>query len=284
MLRLLIIIVLPAFIHASSGIPRIQSLEYSDVQIQEQRKETAENLRRIASGEIPSLRFRLYRLKKEDNFFTVMAKTMLDHDTLSTVNNLETLWSHSPGDEWIIPNARGVAMRGDVAEIALKYKVPLSAVFSVPGHPGFYFIAGAKLAVEQKAFLNLTAFIRPVSGKVTSPFGKRADPFTHKEKFHKGIDIACEIGTPVVAAASGTIEFVGWKSGYGKTVIIDHGNGYKTLYGHLSNYSIAKGAKVKQGSKIALSGDTGRSTGPHLHFEVRKGGTPQRPLFAEHGS
>ncbi len=283
MVRLFVLVVLPAFIHANIGIPRIQSLEYSDLQIQEQRKETAENLHRIASGEMPSLRFRLYRLKKEDNFFTVMAKTMLDHDTLSTVNNLETLWSHSPGDEWIIPNARGIAIQGQPAEIARQYKVPLSAVFSMPGHPGFYFIPGGKLAVEQKGFLNLTAFIRPVSGKVTSRFGKRSDPFTHKEKFHKGIDIACEIGTPVVAAASGTVEFVGWKSGYGKTVIIDHGNGYKTLYGHLSSYSIERGSKVEQGKKIALSGNTGRSTGAHLHFEVRKGGTPQRPLFAEHG-
>jgi murein DD-endopeptidase MepM/ murein hydrolase activator NlpD len=112
----------------------------------------------------------------------------------------------------------------------------------------------------------------PVSGPVTSGFGVRWG------RMHEGIDIAVPSGTPVGAAASGTVIFAGWMSGYGNLVAIDHGNGLSTAYGHNSSLVVSVGQTVSAGAVIAYSGSTGHSTGPHVHFEVRVNGTPVDPL------
>ena len=146
--------------------------------------------------------------------------------------------------------------------------------FPIPQNPNLYFIPREKFHPKEKNFFSLKIFIRPVNGKVVSGFGLRRDPFENKIKFHKGIDIACKMNSNVVASAKGKVIFIGYKSGYGKTIIIEHINGYRTLYGHLNAMLVKKNAVVQQGQKIALSGNTGRSTGPHLHFEVIKKGRP----------
>ena len=94
---------------------------------------------------------------------------------------------------------------------------------------------------------------------------------------HEGIDIAVPSGTPVHAAAAGTVVYAGWLGGYGNIVVVDHGNGLSTAYGHNSSLSVAQGASVGAGSVIALSGNTGHSTGPHVHFEVRVNGAAVDP-------
>lgn len=112
---------------------------------------------------------------------------------------------------------------------------------------------------------------------ITSPFGWRTHPIYGRVKFHTGIDIAASYGSPIYAADSGVVIYSGWYGGYGKTVIIDHGGGYSTLYGHCSALYVRKGQRVSQRQKIAAIGSTGISTGPHLHFEVRQNGTPVNP-------
>ncbi len=112
----------------------------------------------------------------------------------------------------------------------------------------------------------------PVSGPVTSGFGSRWG------RMHEGIDIAVGSGTPVYAAASGTVVYAGWLGGYGNVVVLDHGYGLSTTYAHNSSLSVAQGATVGAGSVVALSGNTGHSTGPHVHFEVRVNGVPVDPL------
>jgi murein DD-endopeptidase MepM/ murein hydrolase activator NlpD len=124
--------------------------------------------------------------------------------------------------------------------------------------------------------------IRPVlDGAITDRFGKRKDPFVSRVKHHNGIDLKARYGTKVYAAASGTIEFrrVNYRRnvGYGKVVIINHGLGYKTLYGHLSKVRVKAGQKVNRWDVIGQSGNTGRATGPHLHYEVWKDGRSQNP-------
>jgi len=120
----------------------------------------------------------------------------------------------------------------------------------------------------------------PVPGftRISSPFGNRADPFNGRTAFHSGIDIPAPMGINILAAESGTVIFSGWQGGYGNTVIINHGNGLHTMYAHASSLSVRVGQNVNRGDVIARIGSTGRSTGNHLHFEVRVNGSLVNPL------
>jgi murein DD-endopeptidase MepM/ murein hydrolase activator NlpD len=117
----------------------------------------------------------------------------------------------------------------------------------------------------------------PVEGRIMSPFGIRTDPFSGEGAIHTGVDLSAPMGTPVRAVADGIIVNAGWSSGYGRLVIIDHGNGLETYYGHLSAFEVVPGQEVRRGDIIAKSGASGRATSPHLHYEVRIGGTPVNP-------
>lgn len=119
--------------------------------------------------------------------------------------------------------------------------------------------------------------LRPVNGRLSSPFGYRVHPIAKTRRLHAGQDIAAKSGTPIKAAASGVVISAGWRGGYGNCVVIDHGGGLSTLYGHCSRLYVSRGAKVSQGQRIAAVGSTGYSTGPHLHFEVRIKGKPVNP-------
>ncbi|MGH8296691.1 MAG: M23 family metallopeptidase [Steroidobacteraceae bacterium] len=119
---------------------------------------------------------------------------------------------------------------------------------------------------------------RPVTtGYISSGFGERVDPFTGGEEFHEGIDFAAPRGTPIHAVAAGIVTWAGRRGGYGNMVQVDHGNGYSTRYGHAEKVLVHVGETVQRGDVIALVGDTGRSTGPHVHFEVLKGGHEVNP-------
>ncbi|MBX6359469.1 MAG: M23 family metallopeptidase [Acidobacterium ailaaui] len=117
----------------------------------------------------------------------------------------------------------------------------------------------------------------PVVGPVTSSFGERQDPFNGEGAFHAGIDISSSFGTPVRATADGTVEMADRASGYGREIVIDHGYGVKTVYGHLSGFAVTEGQEVTRGQVIGYVGTSGRSTGPHLHYEVRIRNTPVNP-------
>ena len=117
----------------------------------------------------------------------------------------------------------------------------------------------------------------PVYGRITSHIGWRKNPFGGGYEFHSGIDIEAPQGSKVLATADGVVEFAGWYGDYGKTVIIRHPSGYLTLYGHLSQIDVKEGQKVKAGDVVGRVGSTGRSTGPHLHYEVIKDNKPVDP-------
>lgn len=124
-----------------------------------------------------------------------------------------------------------------------------------------------------------TPSIWPVDGKLESGFGGRHNPFGGSAyEFHEGQDIDAPSGTPVVAGAKGTVTFVGWQHGYGRLVVIDHGGGLTTRYGHLSEFNVEQNQEVARGEFIGRVGSTGRSTGPHLHYEVRINDNPVNPL------
>ena len=130
---------------------------------------------------------------------------------------------------------------------------------------------------DQQNLLACTPAIRPTRGWTTSRFGYRTSPFTGRREFHKGYDIANREGTPVVAPADGVVTYSGKKGLLGNSVVIDHGHGMVTRYGHLKEFTKKRGEKVKRGETIAYMGNTGRSTGPHLHYEVHLNGIPVNP-------
>lgn len=121
-------------------------------------------------------------------------------------------------------------------------------------------------------------FLKPCSGRISSPFGPRIHPITRRQQFHTGIDIAAPYRTPLKAGGDGKVVYVGWRGGYGNTVMIDHGGGLATLYAHCSGFAVSNGNIVKAGQVIAYVGSTGTSTGNHVHFEVRRNGHPVDPM------
>jgi murein DD-endopeptidase MepM/ murein hydrolase activator NlpD len=134
------------------------------------------------------------------------------------------------------------------------------------------------LLVQDSANRKFMPTLAPITdGWFSSNFGYRIDPFTGLQAFHEGIDFPADAGTPVVAAASGKVVESGWHPQYGKILVIDHGNGLASRYAHLSEISVGEGDLVVRGQRVAVVGSTGRSTGPHLHFEVRLNGVPQNP-------
>jgi murein DD-endopeptidase MepM/ murein hydrolase activator NlpD len=117
----------------------------------------------------------------------------------------------------------------------------------------------------------------PVEGRITASFGERIDPFSGEGAFHRGMDISAEIGTRIIAPADGVVQYADIMNGYGRAVVLDHGNGVTTLYGHLSGFAVSPGETVHRGDTLGYVGSSGRSTGPHLHYEVRIFNTPVNP-------
>ena len=131
---------------------------------------------------------------------------------------------------------------------------------------------------KQKSILACTPSIKPVNGWLTSGFGYRVSPFTKRREFHKGIDVASRIGTPVISPADGLVVSASKQGNYGNVIVINHGYNMKTRYAHLHKYRVKKGDLVRRGETIGEVGTSGRCTGPHLHYEVLLSGVPVNPL------
>jgi murein DD-endopeptidase MepM/ murein hydrolase activator NlpD len=131
---------------------------------------------------------------------------------------------------------------------------------------------------SQKSMLDSTPSVWPVKGWISSPFGYRQSPFTGEREFHSGLDICSKMDSPIEAPADGVVAGIEFDDGHGRILVIKHGYGLVTRYAHLDKALVKKGQTVKRGQEIALLGNTGRSTGPHLHYEVRLNGVPVNPL------
>ena len=137
----------------------------------------------------------------------------------------------------------------------------------------------SKYIKDQHAEYRSTPMDWPTVGRVTSTFGQRKDPFGDADgEFHKGLDIAAKLGTPVRATADGVVKIASWQGGYGRLVVIDHGKGFRTFYGHNSQLAVKPGDTVKRGQIIAYMGTSGHSTGYHLHYEIWKNGQAVNPM------
>ena len=234
----------------------------------------------LSPDKMPKLHFYKYRMREGDSFWKILSATSLDIDTLMTVNNVSSPGMMKPGEIIYLSNMRGIVINNETGKelkTALRQKKIspdyVKAVNGVLDKKYLFVPCGEVSAVQRSLFLG-TGFMFPLySGKQTSGFGTRNDPFGKKQtEFHKGIDIACPVGSKVLASRAGTIAFTGTSGGYGKLIIIEHEHGYRSLYGHLSGYKGKVGQKVSRGDVIGYSGNTGHTTGPHLHFEVKRKG------------
>ncbi len=179
-------------------------------------------------------------------------------------------------DSKLTPSTQDIRPEQVTATIDQLYQLRTSAMSGVA-------TAGIGLAGARAA--SLSDWVRasaapalwPVTGRVTSSFGERVDPFNGEGAFHTGVDISTAYGTPIVAPADGVVSFADFMSGYGRLLTIDHGHGISTRFGHMSGFAVASGQSVKKGQVIGYVGATGRVTSPHLHYEVRINETPVNP-------
>ncbi len=235
-----------------------------------------------------------HTIAQKENFWKVAKQYQVNIDSIIGANQGLAKLSAALGQKIRVPNQRGVVHLievGDSAEtIAALYSVPVASIAALnnfqPEHilvPGLeLFIAGAKPARLSE---NMTAqyslrgiFGSPLPGRITSGMGMRKHPVGGFRGRHTGLDLAASPGTRIDAAAAGTVLQTGEGEYIGKFVILSHKDSYTTLYGHCSQILTTAGKSVKKGQIIAKVGNTGRTTGPHLHFEIRKNGIPQNPL------
>lgn len=293
-IKLIFIITFSSALSAASGVKLydLSSIDYTKNEtLQSIRKDIKTSIFTVMSkrdtANLPELKFYKYKVKQDENFWVVLSKSGLDMDTLISVNNLTSPYQVGQGTVLFIPNMRGVVVTGDdkegLAKILSESRVDLAYVKTANRSESldkdFIFIPCGKVSgLERSMFLG-SAFISPIkTGKTTSRFGTRRDPFNeNKSQFHRGVDIGCPIGTKIYSARAGKVTFSGYADGYGKLVILEHEYGYSTYYGHLSGFAVKEGERVGAGQSIALSGNTGRTTGPHLHFEIRRHGRALNP-------
>lgn len=238
------------------------------------------------------VKYQNYKVKSGETLGGISRKFGLKNiSTLIAVNNISNVRQVYSGQTLKIPSTDGlvhkVAAGNTLEGISAKYGIAVEDILDVNDLDSQVlvlnqeiFIPGAKLdrSTLQKAMGQV--FINPliIKWRFTSGFGYRADPFTGVRQFHNGVDLAVPQGTPVQAVMAGKVMLSGWSNVYGNYVIIDHGNGYQTMYGHLQKKLVSKGATVNQGERIGLVGSTGYSTGPHLHFTVYKNSKAINPV------
>jgi murein DD-endopeptidase MepM/ murein hydrolase activator NlpD len=281
-----------ASIQKSESYVILKTIDPQDDTIKSIRKDVRNSIviikKRGMPDNLPDLKFYKYKVKQSDNFWKILTKTSLNIDTLSAINSLPSPLDVYPGKEIFISNMRGVIYKVNtndtIEDISKKYNIEKEYICKVNKitdykiNKEYIFIPLGEFSnIERSLFLGV-GFASPLKKYTrTSAFGRRIDPFNKKFGFHPGVDLACPIGSNVYAARKGKVIFSGYQGGYGLLLIVKHEHGYSSYYGHLKKVLMKEGDIVERGNLIGISGDSGRSTGPHLHFEVRKETRPINP-------
>jgi len=241
-----------------------------------------------------------YQVKTGDTITGISSRFSISAGSIIAFNNISEAWNIRAGKVLKIPNMDGipytVGKNDSISKIAVKMKVPQNAILDannllsdtiLPGQ--VLFIPGAQMDANEfnRAFRRDTGrradtpIILPVGGKVTSGYGWREDPVRPvpgEKRFHRGVDFIGKMGDPIKAAMKGTVLHIDNNPNLGNFIILKHDNGYQTLYAHLSAYSVKAGDSISQGQEIGKIGNTGYTTGPHLHYEVFRNGNRVDPL------
>jgi murein DD-endopeptidase MepM/ murein hydrolase activator NlpD len=230
-----------------------------------------------------------YKVASGDTVEGIAKRFGLSMDAVIASNNLRNVRSMRAGEKLRIPNMDGIpytVKNGDsYAKIAAAQGVPIEAILDANDIQSdeirtgtVLFIPGAKMDKADLRRALGSFFIWPLTGKLSSGFGWRYDPLTGMRSFHAGLDISVPMGSPVKVTTDGRVSSMGYNSVYGNFLIVSHADNYQTMYAHLSKVVVKNGVTVNQGTIIARSGNSGRSTGPHLHFSVYKNGRAINPL------
>ncbi|MEW6556675.1 MAG: M23 family metallopeptidase [Elusimicrobiota bacterium] len=225
-----------------------------------------------------------HTVRKNETLQTIARKYGTDAATIRGINNLE-ITTLKPNQKILVINKKGyihtIKKNETLNTISKKYKISAEIILvanDFEDEDEIEFETGRKLFIPGVK-IQFAEFIWPVVNcRITSRFGLRRHPIFRDKRFHEGLDLARWYGAPVRAASNGKVIFAGREHGYGKMVIIRHKNGFSTRYGHLRSYFVKKGQFVKAEQTIGRIGSSGYSTGPHLHFEIRKYGRPMNPL------
>jgi murein DD-endopeptidase MepM/ murein hydrolase activator NlpD len=235
-----------------------------------------------------------YRVKRGDMIGMLALQFGLNQDTLISVNGIKNTRAIREGSVIKIPNQDGLAytlQKSDtLAGIAEKHHIETNDLLTVNEYfstnfkeGDTIFLPGVKLDQTALQEINGDLFIWPTTSRyVTSAYGMRTSPITRSRLFHNGIDIRGSTGAPVYAAMAGRVSYAGYNEVYGYHIVITHHSGYRTLYGHLNVIRVKSGAYVSSGQRIGDVGNTGLSTGSHLHFTVYKNGVTVNPRILTH--
>jgi len=224
-----------------------------------------------------TLELSMYTVRSGDSLAAIAKRFGRNVDTIISANGIENVQAIKSGTQLRIPNIDGViykVRKGDnLAGIAKRFKTETTRIVDANDLGSSRLITGQSLIIPGARLpaKTVTAALGPkaawpLRGPISSYFGYRPDPFTGVRRFHAGVDIVVDTGTSVRATMAGTVSDLGYNANYGNYIILTHASGYQSLYGHLSSKSVQVGEKVEQGAVIGLSGNTGYSTGPHLHF------------------
>ncbi len=229
-----------------------------------------------------------YCIKSGESIHSIARRFGMDEVTLVNINNISCASIVRAGMEIRIPNQDGIVVdikdKKDLETTAEKYNFEKEELCKINGLSDSnieamkLFVPGVKFDSLTRSMLLGEYFRRPAYGRFTSMYGYRKDPWTGVSNFHQGVDIANRNGGNIYAAAAGTVIYSGWSWVYGNMIRIKHPGGYVTLYGHLDRIHVEDGAWVNSGAVIGKMGNTGRSTGTHLHYEVRQWGKTVNPL------
>lgn len=234
---------------------------------------------------LPALHLYRYRVQPTDDFYKLAAGFSVPVHTLSTLNLLDAPSALKSGDEILLCNRQGIFIpdfyTGNFLSAFIRHlraeEIKKALPLAINGKR-WYFLEGEIFHTQEYAFFLKILYCYPLEeGVLTSSFGIRNDPFRNTPSFHPGIDIAAPLGAKVFASNSGTVIETGYTPLYGNYVHMKHSNQYETLYGHLKEIKVKKGVQIPAGTVIGLVGSTGKSTGPHLHFEIRLNGKALDP-------
>lgn len=236
-----------------------------------------------------SFAWETYIVKRGDSISSITSARSLSMDAVIASNGIANAKRLQEGMVLRIPNMDGIpytVRRGDsLSRISKSWGIPMETILDANNLESetiavgtTLFLPGARMRREELRKALGELFIYPLRGRLTSTYGWRNDPFTGVRRFHAAIDLAAPLGSSIGAAMDGRVSALGTNGVYGNFIILSHDGGYQTLYAHLDGFSVARGARVSQGGRIGTVGNTGYSTGPHLHFAVFKNGRALNPL------